>query len=59
MLKYFTDKDARQTVAVNPASVKFVRETTFGPKIVFNDGSYVIAEEPFLDVIAKLNERSK
>ena len=60
MLKFFTDKDAQQTVAVNPASVKFVRETHIGSKIVFIDGDkYVLVDEPFLEVVARLNERSK
>jgi hypothetical protein len=59
MLKFFTDKDAQQTVAVNPTSVKFVRETHLGSKIVFNDDKYVLVDEPFLEVVARLNERSK
>jgi hypothetical protein len=59
MLKFFTDKDAQQTIAINPALVKFVREFTLGTKVMFADGSYVLVDEPFLDVVARLNERSK
>lgn len=59
MLKLFVDKDAQQTIAINPSLVKFVRETPIGTKVLFNDSSYVLIDEPFLEVIARLNERSK
>jgi hypothetical protein len=59
MLKFFTDKDAHQTIAINPSLVKFVRETSLGTKVLFGDGSYVLVDEPFLEVVTRLNERSK
>ena len=59
MLKFFNDKDAQQSVAINPSLVKCIRETNVGSKIIFNDGSYVLVDEPFLEVVARLNERSK
>jgi hypothetical protein len=59
MLKFFVDKDAQQTIAINPALVKFVRETSLGTKVLFSDGSYVLIDEPFLEVVSRLNERSK
>lgn len=59
MLKLFVDKDAQQTIAINPALVKFVRENSLGTKVYFGDGSYVLVDEPFLEVVARLNERSK
>lgn len=59
MLKFFVDKDAQQTIAINPASVKFVRETPIGTKVLFADSSYVLIDEPFLEVVTRLNERSK
>ena len=59
MLKMFIDKDTQQSVAINPNSVKFVRETPMGPKIVFNDGSYIIATDSYLEAIGRLNEKNK
>ena len=57
MLKYFVDKDTQQSVAINPDAVRFVREMAVGPKVVFNDGSYVIVTEGFPETVAKLNEK--
>ena len=48
MLKFFVDKDAHQTIAINPLLVKFVRENSLGTKVYFGDGSYVLDDEPFL-----------
>jgi hypothetical protein len=56
MLKYFTDKETRTSYAVNPTSVKYVVDFGLGPKIVFNDGSYIIVMESYLDTVARLNE---
>ena len=58
MLKFFTDKDTQQSVAVNPDSIRVVCDLGIGPKIVFIDSSYLVVTEPFLEVVARLNERS-
>ena len=57
MLKYFVDKDTQQSVAVNPEAVRIVREMANGPKIVFNDGSYVIVTDSYLETVSRLNEK--
>lgn len=59
MLKFFVDKDANQSVAVNPAAVSFVRDANNGTKIFFDDRTFLIVTDSFLDVIARLNERNK
>lgn len=57
MLKFFVDKDTQQSVAVNPESVKVVREVPMGPKIIFNDGSYIIVTDSYLETVSRLNEK--
>ena len=59
MLKYFVDKDTKQSIAVNPNAVKIVRDSPVGAKIVLNDGSYVIVTDSYLEVVARLNEKNK
>lgn len=59
MLKYFSDKDSGQSVAINQASVKYVRDTSVGPKIVFTDGSYIVVTEEYMEVVSRLSERNK
>jgi hypothetical protein len=56
MFKYFTDKETNQSIAVNPSRVKYVRDFGMGPKLVFDDGSYIIVMESYLDAVARLNE---
>lgn len=53
--KFFTDKNTKQSVAVNKENVLYVYEFGLGPKIVFIDGSYIIVTDPYLDVVAALN----
>jgi hypothetical protein len=56
LFKYFKDKDLNASVSINPNRVKYVRETTFGTKIVFDDGSYILVEEDFLSTTTRLSE---
>lgn len=59
MLKYFVDKDTQQSIAVNPDSVKIVRDTPIGAKILFNDLSYVIVTDSYEATVARLNEKTR
>jgi hypothetical protein len=61
MLKTFIDKDTQQTIAVNPNSVKIVRDTPIGAKIIFNDSSssYVIVTDSYPKVVERLNEKTR
>jgi hypothetical protein len=56
MLKFFTEKDTRKSVAVNQNNVKYVLDFGLGPKIVFVDGEYIIVADSYLDTVARLNE---
>lgn len=56
MLKYFTEKDSNQSYAINPNFVKYVQDFDMGPKIVFNDSTYIIVTDSYLDTVARLNE---
>jgi hypothetical protein len=56
MLKYFTDKDAKISVAVNPQNVMCVKEIAYGTAICFVDSSYLVVTDSYLDTVAKLNE---
>jgi ethanolamine utilization cobalamin adenosyltransferase len=56
LFKYFIDKDTKTSVSVNPNRVKYVRETEYGTKIVFDDGSYVVVDEDFLGTTTRLSE---
>jgi hypothetical protein len=57
MFKYFTDKDANQSVAINPQNVLCVKETGYGTKIIFNDGSYVTVVESQMETVTRLSEQ--
>lgn len=57
ILKYFTDKDTKKSVAVNPSGVKCVMETGYATKIIFDDGMVVNVEENYKEVVAVLNEQ--
>ena len=61
MLKVFLNKDTNQSVAINPSNVRLVHEMAngIGPKIIFNDGSYVVTKESYSEVVARLNEKTK
>jgi hypothetical protein len=55
MLHYFTEKDSKQSYAINPEYVKYVQDFTMGPKIVFHDGSYIVVTDSYLETVARLN----
>jgi hypothetical protein len=59
MLKTFIDKDTQQTIAVNPNSVKIVRDTPIGAKIIFIDSSYVIVTDSYSKVVERLSEKTR
>lgn len=57
MFKYFTDKDSKKSVAINPNNVKYVIDSGYGPTIVFVDGIVITVNESYLDVVARLSEQ--
>jgi hypothetical protein len=57
MFKHFVDKDAKQTVAINQNHVKYVRETDYGTKVIFIDGSYIVVDTNYLETVARLLEK--
>jgi hypothetical protein len=59
MFKNFIDKDTQQTIAVNPNSVKIVRDTPIGAKLFFIDSSYVIVTDSYSKVVERLSEKTK
>lgn len=56
LFKYFIDKDTNQSVSINPNRVKYLRETSYGTKIIFDDGSYLLVDEDFLSATTRLSE---
>jgi hypothetical protein len=59
MFKNFIDKDTQQTIAVNPNSVRIVRDTPIGAKLIFVDSSYVIVTDSYIRVVERLSEKTK
>ena len=57
MIKYFTNKETKTSVAVNPSKVIYVADTGYGPKIIFDGGIYIIVAETYVETVARLNER--
>jgi hypothetical protein len=57
-LKFFTESSTGCTVAVNPVNVQIVREVSKGGCIIeMISGNDIRINEPFLEVIPKLNEK--
>jgi len=56
MFKYFEDKDSNISVAVNPNLIVCVKETNYGTTIIFNDSSYIVVKQTYLETVARLNE---
>jgi hypothetical protein len=54
--KYFTNKDSGRSVAVNPDTVKCVKDSPVGATIVFTDSEYIIVTDNYLDVVSRLSE---
>jgi hypothetical protein len=55
LFKYFTDKDSKKSIAVNPNNVKYVIDSGYGPIIVFVGGVTVTVSENYLEVVAQLS----
>jgi hypothetical protein len=56
MFKYFEDKDSNISVAVNSNLIICVKETNYGTTIIFNDSSYIVVKQTYLETVARLNE---
>lgn len=56
-LKYFSEKESNASVAVNSDAVKYVREFQGATKIIFDDSSYLIVSDSYLEAVARLNEK--
>ena len=57
-LKHFTDVSTRNTVAINPNNVIYIREVASGCCFVyFVNGSYLKIMGPYLEVVANLNTK--
>ena len=54
--KYFTNKDSGQSVAVNPDTVKYVKDTKIGTSLVFYDTEYLLLTDDYMDVVTRLSE---
>lgn len=56
--KHFTDFATARTVAVNPANVSYVREISTGGSILyFNNSTDIKVVEPYMEVVAKLDQK--
>jgi uncharacterized protein YlzI (FlbEa/FlbD family) len=54
--KYFTNKDSGQSVAVNPETVKYVKESPVGTTLIFCDGEYILLTDQYMEVVTRLSE---
>jgi hypothetical protein len=54
--KYFIDKDSGKSVAVNPDNVKYVKDSTYGPTLVFFDAEYIVLTDDYMEVVTRLSE---
>ena len=54
--KYFTNKDSGQSLAVNPDTVKYVKETPIGATLVFYDGEFIVLNDNYMEVATRLSE---
>jgi DNA-binding LytR/AlgR family response regulator len=57
MLKIFAEKETNASIAVNSDRVRLVREFQGITKIIFDDSSYVLVSESYLETISRLNEK--
>jgi hypothetical protein len=57
MFKFFTDKETNQSIAINSNRVDYVRDHNLGTKIIFSDRSYLVVSDPYLETVARLNEK--
>jgi len=56
-LKFFSEKETNVSVAVNTDAVKYVREFQNATKIIFDDSSYLVVSDTYLEAVARLNEK--
>jgi hypothetical protein len=57
LFKYFTDKDSKISIAVNPNNVLCVKEVAYGTTICFVDSSYITVTEAYLETVTRLSEK--
>ena len=55
MLIFVQELDTHQSIAVNRSNILYVRDFPVGPKIVFIDGSYLIVNESYLELVSRLS----
>jgi uncharacterized protein YlzI (FlbEa/FlbD family) len=54
--KYFTNKDTGHSLAVNPDTVKYVKDVPVGTTLVFYDGEYIVVTDGYMEVATRLSE---
>jgi hypothetical protein len=55
MFIFVTEKDTDHSIAVNKNGVLYIRDFPMGPKIVFDDGTYIIVNEDYLTLVSRFN----
>jgi hypothetical protein len=55
MFVYFTDKDSKISIAVNPNTIYCIKETGYGTTICFLNNVYNTVEESYLETVSRLN----
>jgi hypothetical protein len=55
MFIFVKEKDIGQSLAINKNKVLYIRDFPMGPKIVFEDGTYIIVDEDYLHLVARFN----
>jgi hypothetical protein len=55
MLIFITEMDTQQSIAVHKDNILYIRDFAAGPKIVFIDGSYLIVNENYLDLVSRIS----
>lgn len=56
-LKFFTKKYSKSSIAINPNKVICVTQHVDGHAYIYSEGIDWEVTEPYLDVVARLNER--
>jgi hypothetical protein len=56
-LKFFTKKYSKSSIAVNPDKVICVTQHADGHAFIYSEGVDWEVTEPYLEVVARLNER--
>jgi hypothetical protein len=55
MFIFVNEKDIGQSLAINKNKVLYIRDFPMGPKIVFEDGTYIIVNEDYLTLVSRFN----